>query len=141
VRFFLDNNLSTAIALALNSLSKNDGCSVAHLSDHFARNTKDEDWLRKLSLEGDWVIVSGDLRIMKSPHLQRVWEESRLTTFFLAKGWMNKPFWEQAWWLVRWWPDLVKQAQMVDPGYAWEVPAKSSGKLKLVSSPKPKPRP
>jgi hypothetical protein len=135
VRFFLDNNLCPAFAPALTSLSKQEGCEVVHLSEKFPRNIKDEDWLPALSREGGWVVVSGDLRIFKLPHLRAAWVNSKLTTFFLAKGWMNKPLWDQAWWLVRWWPDIMKQASLVTAGYGFEVPAKPVGKLKIISSP------
>jgi PIN domain-containing protein len=137
VRFFLDNNLSPAFPPALSHLSQADGCTVQHLSEKFKRNIPDEEWLPELSKEGGWVVVSGDLRIFKSPHLRRIWIESKLTAFFLAKGWMNKPFWEQAWWLVRWWPHIMNQASLMTPGYGFEVPAKPSGKLRILSSPPP----
>jgi PIN domain-containing protein len=135
VKFFIDNNLCPAFAPALTSLSAQEGCTVTHLSERFKRNIKDEEWLPILSSEGDWVVVSGDLRIFKLPHLRAIWIGSKLTTFFLAKGWTNKPFWEQAWWLVRWWPAIMKQAELVTPGFGFEVPAKPIGKLRIISSP------
>jgi hypothetical protein len=140
VKFFLDNNLCPAYAPALSSLSEREGCIVKHLSEKFDRNIRDEDWLPRLSREGDWIVVSGDLRIFKLPHLREAWNQSRLTTFFLAKGWLNRPFWEQAWWLVRWWPSIMNQASMIAPGYGFEVPAKPTGKFRLLSSPSPQPK-
>jgi hypothetical protein len=126
----LDNNLSPHYARALTDLSRPDGHTVVHLSDKFPRNTKDEVWLPALAVERDWVVICGDLRIFRVPLLRKIWGDSKLTTFFLAKGWMNQPFWDQAWWLVRWWPTIVGTATAVQAGYGYEVPAKSSGKLR-----------
>jgi hypothetical protein len=135
VRFFLDNCLSPVQAKALHVLSEPEGHLVRHLSEEFEeRNTADEVWLPALSKQGDWVVVSGDLRIFKSPQLRKVWTESKLTTFFLGKGWTNQRFWEQAWWLVRWWPLIVEQSGLVVPGTGFVIPAKSAGKFKPLTS-------
>lgn len=130
MRFFLDNNLSPAFAKALTELSHQEKHTVTHLRDKFPPSTPDQVWLPALSAEGDWVVVCGDLRIFKSPHLRTIWIDSRLTTFFLASGWMHQKLWDQAWWLVRWWPSIMSQAALVPAGYAFEVPAKPAGKLR-----------
>jgi hypothetical protein len=107
---------------------------VSHLSDVFTRrNTPDEEWLAELSVQGNWVVVSGDMRIFKSPHRKQIWLESKLTAFFLAKGWMNQEFWTQAWWLVRWWPQVIEQARLMESGTGFEIPAKSHGKFRLLN--------
>ncbi len=54
-----------------------------------------------------------------------------MTTFFLAKGWMNHGYWDQAWRLVRWWPRIVEAAQLVDAGAAFELPLQFGAKSKL----------
>ena len=141
MRFFLDNNLSPHFAKALNSLSAPQDCSVCHFAELFPeRNIPDDQWLSELSAQGDWVVVSGDMRIFKSPHLKQIWIESKLTTFFLAKGWMHQKFWDQAWWLVRWWPEIMQQAQIVEPGTGYEVPAKPHGKFRILNPSPERPR-
>lgn len=91
MKFFLDNCLSPHHATALHALSAHDECEVRHLAEVFdKRNTPDEEWLPELSRQGGWIVVSGDLRIFKSPQLRQVWVESKLTAFFLGKGWMNQ---------------------------------------------------
>lgn len=133
MRFFLDNCLSPQYAKALDALSEPDGHEVRHLRDLFEpRNIADEEWLSALSRKGDWVVVSGDMRIFKSPQLRQIWIDSRLTTFFLGRGWMNQSFWEQSWWLVRWWPHILDQAALVVRGTGFEVPAKPSGKFRTL---------
>lgn len=104
----------------------NDGDSVVHLTDMFQSDTSDVEWISKLAAQRDWIIISGDLRITKSPHERKVWQQAKLTTFFLARGWTKLDFWEQAWRLVRWWPGIVELAGRVAPGAAFLVPPSPS---------------
>jgi PIN like domain len=88
VKFFLDNCLAIRHARALNEMVKPDH-SFTHLQEKFPPDTTDEEWIRTLGNEGEWIVLSGDYRIGKSQHGKRAWHESGLTAFFLAKGWMN----------------------------------------------------
>jgi len=132
VRFFLDNDLSLNLARALAALAA-DKYEVKHLRDKFPADVTDQDWLLTLGREGDWVIVSGDVRITKSRLTRQVWLESGLTAFFLEKGWTGLRFWEQAWRLVRWWPAIMKQAERAKSHAAWLVAVNYSGRFKPVS--------
>lgn len=133
MKFFLDNCLSPYQARALHSLCEMEGHEVVHLMEEFPRrDVPDDVWLPELARRGDWIVVSGDMRIFKSRQLKQVWLDARLTTFFLGKGWMNQAFWEQAWWLVRWWPHILRQARLVERGTTVEVPAKPHGKFVLL---------
>jgi len=132
VRFFLDNCLSPRYAQSLHALSERDGHRVVHLQDQFPRNSPDVTWLRGLGTEGDWVIVSGDTRIVKTPELKAEWARTRLTAFFLGPGWMNIPYWEQAVLLVRWWPKILEQSSLVDLGTGFEVPYRSPSRFKPI---------
>jgi len=134
VRFFLDNCISSRYAESLHILSERDGHSVVHLGSKFPRNAPDEVWLRALAAEGDWVIVSGDTRILTKPVLRREWERTRLTAFFLADGYMNSRYWTQIVFLMRWWPDILEQARLVEHGTGFEVPFRKSGRLKPIFS-------
>jgi len=55
----------------------------------------DVEWLQKLGEEGDWVVISGDVRIARSAHERAAWHQSGLTVFFLKPGWTNIPPLEQ----------------------------------------------
>jgi len=90
MKFFLDNCLAIRHARALNEMEKPEH-NFIHLQDKFSAETKDEDWIRALGSEGDWIVISGDYRIGKSPHERAAWHESGLTVFFLSKGWTNIP--------------------------------------------------
>ena len=131
MRFFLDNCLSPRYAKSLDALSEKDGHTVSHLRDKFPRDAKDKDWIRALGREGDWIIVSGDSRILTTPELKNEWAQARLTAFFLASQWMNAPYWHQIANLVKWWPAIVDQSRLVEHGSGFEVPFRTS-RLKPV---------
>jgi len=93
VRFFLDNCLAPRHAAALQVLLPEH--TIVHLRTRFGPDTGDEEWLRVLGKEGDWIVISGDTRIHRSKHLSKVWRGSRLTAFFLKPAWMKLPLLEQ----------------------------------------------
>ena len=132
MRFFFDNCLAPPYARAVRALSAPDRHEVVHLGEKFARDTPDVEWINRLAAEGDWIIVSGDLRITRNPHEREAWLESGLLAFFFARGWMNVDFWAQAARLVHWWPKLVDQAQSVVPPAGFIVPFKGS-RLEVVA--------
>ena len=77
--------------------------------------------MRELAREPDWIIVSGDLQIRKNPHEVRAWKEAGHTTFFLKKGWIDLPFWDQAWKFVKVFPEVVATAERASKGAAFFI--------------------
>ena len=132
MKFFLDNCLSPRLSRALANLVEVDGHEVVHLAERFARDEPDESWIPKLGAEGGWVIISGDSRIVRSPHLRAIWRASGLTAFFLARSWLGMSLLDQAWRIIRWWPVIVSQAELVSPGAGFEVPAKPTMKFRQI---------
>lgn len=133
MRFFFDNNVSGRIAHALHSLADFDRDEVVHLRDRFPPETIDIDWIPALAEEKSWVILSGDSRIRSRPAERQAFMKAGLTTFFFAKGWMNTPFWDQAALLVRWWPRIREQANLVAAGSFFEVPHRGSGRFRPIT--------
>ena len=126
MKFFLDNNLSPRFAQALQALEGEGRNEVVHLRSKFSAAAEDVDWIRSLASEGNWVIISGDLRISQNEFERKAWRDSGLTAFFFAKGWMNVKFWDQAWRLIKWWPIIVEEARKIRPGAGFVVPLKSA---------------
>jgi PIN domain-containing protein len=110
VRFFLDNCIAPRIARALHAAVHPDN-EVVHLQEKFPPDISDEDWFGKLSTEGDWIAISGDAKISRSAHEKQAWLQSRLTVFFLTKGWMNIPPFEQLSKLSHCFPQIVKLSE------------------------------
>jgi hypothetical protein len=122
LRFFLDNCLPPRVAAAIDTLD--DSSVVKHLSQKFPRNTPDAEWISELGKEGDWVIVSGDLRISRNKAERRAWLEPGLTAFFLSGGWGQQNLWDTGWRLIKWWPLMLTQAGSIRPGAGFVVPVK-----------------
>ncbi len=57
MRFFLDNCLAIRHARALGEMVKPEH-SFTHLQEKFGADTKDEEWIRKLGEEGNWIVIS-----------------------------------------------------------------------------------
>ena len=83
MRVFFDHNLSHALPEALQAIFPNEHEIVA-LEKKFPRNISDIDWISALSKEGHWIVISGDRRITRNHAERRVFQNSRLTGFFMA---------------------------------------------------------
>jgi len=131
VNYFFDNNLPPRLAHAINTLMGNDG-TVIHLQDKFKPDTSDIEWITQLSSEGRWNIITLDNNIINKPHERKAWQQAKLTTFFLKKAWCSQDFWLQAFRLIQWWPDIVEQANKVEPGAGFRVPLKHTGRFEQM---------
>jgi len=129
MRFFLDNCLAIRHARALHEMVQPDH-TFTHLQDKFAANTKDEDWIRALGREANWIIISGDYRIGKRSHERRAWRESGLTVFFLSKGWTNIPPLLQHSKIALILDEIIKHAERAAAGTGFSVAM--SGKIVQV---------
>lgn len=132
MRFLFDNQLAPHLAEAVHALTKVDGHEAIHLRKKFPPNTKDIDWITTLGAEGGWIVICGDLDIIRTRAERPIWKAAGLVGFFLRKGWMHQTPWEQAWRLIRWWPTIVKQAEIATPGNAYGVQVNFTGKLEVL---------
>ena len=132
MRFFLDNCLAIRHARALNEMVKPDQ-SFTHLQEKFPADTTDEDWIRQLGKEGDWVVISGDYRIGKNAHERAAWHQGGLTVFFLSKGWTNIPPLLQHSKLALILDDIISHAAVAKAGSGFSVAM--NGKIELVYCP------
>jgi predicted nuclease of predicted toxin-antitoxin system len=120
VRFFLDNCIAPRIARALHAASYPTH-EVVHLQEKFPSDMSDEEWFAKLGEEGDWIIISGDAKISRSAHEKQAWLQSKLTVFFLTKGWMNIPPYEQLSKLSHCFPEIVKRCEKAPAGSTFNI--------------------
>jgi len=116
-------------ARALHEMVKPDH-SFTHLQDKFPPDVKDEEWIRALGREGQWIVISGDYRIGKSAHERRAWHESGLTVFFLSKGWTNIPPLLQHVKLALILDNILKHAEEARPGSGFAVSL--NGKIEKI---------
>ena len=131
MKFIFDNNLPSRLARALNILSEPEGHKVLHLKDKFPPEIPDIKWIQILGKEGNWVIISADIRITKIKQEKQAWKESELIAFFLNKSWTNIRFWEKAWKLVEWWPTIIIEAEKAKQGDSFIIPIRGAQLYKL----------
>lgn len=116
MKFFIDNNLSPKLARAMSALEGEHGDQVVHLREKFPQDISDENWMRSLSVDTDWFVITCDKRISKKPHELKAWKESGLVVFFLKSGWLSIGFWDIAWQLIKKWDDIKDFAEKAKPG-------------------------
>ncbi|HEX7688233.1 MAG TPA: hypothetical protein VF453_11020 [Burkholderiaceae bacterium] len=136
MNFLFDNNLSSHLAHGMRELSKNlEGVEeVIHLTDRFARNAPDLEWITALKSPQAWYIVSVD-RFRKQHGAEReAIRRAGHTVFVLDSQWSKHSFWLQAERLVRWWPQIVTQARLVSGG-GYRVPWAHSARIKFQAIP------
>lgn len=134
MRFFFDNCVSVKFVRALSILAQIQEYELVHLTERFAPDTSDEEWIRRLANDRDWVIISGDPRISRGRAQRRAWQESGLTAFFFADGWASRGFWKQAESLVHWWPQIVLRAREATAGTGYLIPL-SGKEFKQIYTP------
>lgn len=123
MKFFFDANLSPYLAHGIRELSEvTPGVdSVIHLTDRFARDVPDIQWLGELKEDGPWYIVSID-RFKKQHGAEReAIKRAGHTVFVLDGQWSKHGFWMQTERFVKWWPQLVAYSGLVTGG-AYRVP-------------------
>jgi hypothetical protein len=91
------------------------------LRTFFPSETKDPAWLRPLGqTDPDVIIITADPAISRSPANRAAWLESGLTIFFL-KSFADLKAGEQAWRLIKQWPEIVKHAMKARKGSGFMV--------------------
>jgi hypothetical protein len=131
MKCFFDTNLSPKLAKTLDFLEGEDGIRVKHLNEKFQSNTPDTVWIEKLKNEGDWFVITKDNQIKKRHHERKAWKESNLPIVFLPKTWIKLNFWEQAWRLIRYWPDLKENINRCRKNESLELSI--NGKITIVA--------
>ncbi|MPQ66811.1 MULTISPECIES: hypothetical protein [unclassified Pseudomonas] len=120
MNFLIDNNLPPAMARALHELCKADGHQVLPLREKFDQGASDIHWISELKAEGRWTVVSQD-KFTKGDAERKVFRECGLPIFCLAKQWGQESYWSKAQNLVKWWPAIVQQSELISGGAAFRV--------------------
>jgi hypothetical protein len=125
VRVILDENLSPALARALNALF--DGHhEVDHIRLKFGPSVKDVEWINTLSQEGHWIVISGDRRISKVKAEAHAFRNSKLTGFFLSPGLKKAKVTKQMQRILALWDDIESISGRIAGGAMFELPMSSN---------------
>jgi len=131
VIFVTDENFPIQAARMLEAFDSHN--EIRPLLDHAERGTPDSEWIAMLGAwESKPVVVSGDGRILKNRVERRALREANLTFVFLASGWMNLPWNDFAWKIVRSWPAIVDNVRHAREPTLFEVKA-GKGKVERLS--------
>lgn len=125
MKVLFDNNLSPKIARALQELFR-DEHEVVALRDKFPRNATDIEWIRRLSDEGAWIVISADRRISRNKAERATFQNSNLVGFFLSQGLQKAPVIKQAERLLALWNTIAATSGLVQSGAMFELPMKSN---------------
>lgn len=102
--------MSPYLAKALLVLDPDKTITITHLREKFDANISDVDWLNQLGREKDWVIVSGDNRILTRKAELRAWRDSKNTAFFMHKNFTRQGIWEMTSDFTKRWPEMKMKA-------------------------------
>ena len=125
MRVFFDHNLSPALADALQALFAGEHDVVA-LRSKFPRTITDIEWIRALSSEGHWIVISGDLAITRNRAERQVFQSSKLTGFFMAPALKKARVLKQLERLCALWDNIITLAGAAAPGALYELPMKTT---------------
>jgi hypothetical protein len=121
VKCLFDNNLPPKLAKTLDYLEGDDGIAVKHLREKFSTGTPDIEWMKEISKEKDWFVITRDTHIRKRITERKVWKESNIPIVFLQKAWMKFNLWDIAWRLIRHWPNVKDTIQKIKRNQSIEL--------------------
>ena len=128
MKFLIDNCISPHVEKLLEVIarSKNDSHRVRSLKSKFNQGISDQECLKALGVEGDWVFVTKDPKIQRIPQERKAWIDSKVTAFFLDGSWGNLKLHDFAWRFFRWWPKILDTAGRAPVGAGFIVPLRFS---------------
>lgn len=126
MRYVFDENIGAPLCRALAEIFCDRGDSYVHLNDdpRFPKSCPDPVWLRGLAADAvETTIVTCDGRIRTHPENAIAMKESMHTMVFFHKDWPRKTIEEQAWRIVKAWPDVVAEVRRARDPVLIEVSA------------------
>lgn len=121
MKVLVDENLPKALARALNELFVGKH-TIVHIRDRFGPSVPDIEWIRALSKEGQWIIISGDRRISRNKAEQQAFRSSTLIGFFLSPSLQKSRLTKQMERIMALWEKIEAQAELVKGGSMFEIP-------------------
>ena len=126
----LDENLSPALARALNSLVEPDDHEVIHVNELVPRGTSDVDLFAAVAKANVKIHITQDHHHRKQIERDAI-AGAGLVVFVLNKGWASQPHFEKAARLIQWWPRIIEHAESMSPPAVFRVPWHKAGKGKF----------
>lgn len=102
---------------------------VIPLREHFPNDAADLVWIPELGKNG-WTLISVDHNQTRRPEERAALKKAGATAFYLAKSFIALPFEQQAWRLVKFWPDIADAAEAATGGGCYQV--RINGKIEPI---------
>ena len=134
MKIFFDNCTSPALADSLAGFIRHRGHEAHHIKDlPCGRDASDIDWMRFLASDGpDWIVVTGDGRIIKNRGERAAFRSADLRGFVLAPAYQKTPLNQQASFLLWRWPDIEQLMSIVGGVALYELPMSRTSKIKSL---------
>lgn len=116
MKFFFDNNVSPKLAGAMKCLEGDE--AVLHLTDRYAPDTPDEEWLEFIGREGI-VLISRDRMIRKRAGEFLTFRRHKVGAFFLTGKDVGK--WGEARQIINAWENIKDLAGRTKTPYVYQV--------------------
>jgi hypothetical protein len=123
----IDENLPPALARAIDAIARGYDHEVLHVREFVKPGTTDLELFEAAIQRGIRVHITQDHHQRKPVERDAI-ARLGLTVFVLAKGWGTLSHYDRAARLLEWWPKMMQQAELVQPGAMFRVPhARASG--------------
>tara|TARA_R110000850_G_scaffold37456_1_gene98728 strand:- start:200 stop:595 length:396 start_codon:yes stop_codon:yes gene_type:complete len=125
LKLLIDNNLPPSMGRGLGELFRKQH-EIIHIKDKFGTGSlPDEQWIKELGKEGNWSVLSGDMRIAKKKPSRQVFLNNNLVGFFPAPSIMKLEFTKKVARVLYLWEVIEQQSKLVDRG-CFELPMRST---------------
>jgi hypothetical protein len=88
----------------------------SHNNNKYGNNTPDIEWLNVLGKDSvEWTAISGDTNIIDTAHERAALVASGITFFAFDDHFSNSQAYDQAFKLIRMWPDIIRHSAISEP--------------------------
>lgn len=116
MQVLFDHNMPPSIARALNEIVKVEGHNAYALRDLFPVDIDDIGYFDRLGRDGNWIVISKDLRNARKKAERAAILRNRIVAFYLSPGLQKRRIGEQAASILWHWDKILAQREMVDRG-------------------------
>jgi hypothetical protein len=126
LKFFVDHCLSPKYAQILGAMGL---CDVTSLREHFPENTQDVVWIKELGARG-WILLTKDRSQRSKPPERAALKSEGVIAFYLAGTFDHALLKDQAWRVLKFWPDIVTRAHAAKKGDSYII--RINGRIDLM---------
>lgn len=130
MNLFLDNTFAPGLSRAAALIAGPDGHVFLHMLDLFREDPGDDTvWIPRVAgLPGEWVVLSGDRKLLKSPQNRAALLASTIPVFVMPSGFPDHHRWLQASKFFKYLPGIAKVATKIRRGDFFDVQENGSVK-------------